>query len=417
MNEMEYKRRFQEELLKLLIRKYENSVSFRSGEPARQRPQIAINKSPFHEDYEDEMDYRKKEWIHDVVIMLSEQGILSHAWMKFQEGRQLSKIYLELDRITDAYALVGVTPRDEKMERLLSVLAPLREHPWPWVSMWASSILQGLTERRAVGLDLDDHEGYQQLVMVLQELPGYDEDIPKRILSQRLFHDSKKFERDVERRLVHLIRTQADMDDLSDSEVLESVGIIDNPHNVLVAGPLVIQLGSGAEVSLEGFPGGVGLSHETIRELEVVHTQVARIILIENLTSWHQWVAERRGEPEIVIYTGGFPNRSVQALLKKMNGLAPCYHWGDIDVGGIRIFEYVREHFIPDLQPLGMDEETYHRCCHNGMAFDQSYQRKIQRMLMDNRFARWHELLRLMETSGIRIEQESITQLPVPVYH
>lgn len=414
MDEMEFKRQFSQELLRLLLRKYENSAAFKSGEPARQRPQIAIENSPFQDDYHDEMDYRKKEWIHEEVVRLSEEGIISHTWVKFQEGRQLNRIYLEPGRLEDAYTQADITPRGAKMERLRAVIAPLASHPWPWVAGWAASVLLDLGERRTSGLDLDDPAGYEQLALVLQELPRLEEDIPKRVLSQRLFQDSKRFERDVERRLVHLIRTHADMEFQSDGEALESVGIVEYPRRVLVAGPLAIKCGNGAVVSLDAFPGGVGLSHDTIRELKVVHSKVKRIVLIENLTSWHQWVAERSGEPEIVVYTGGFPNRTVQLLLRKLHGLATVYHWGDIDVGGIRIFEYIREHLIPDLVPLGMDVEHYLRYAGHGMAFNRNYARKIQAMLEDDRFVRWHDLLRLMESRGLRIEQESVTQLPVP---
>jgi len=414
MNELEYKDRFRRELLQLLIRKYESSKAFVSGEPAKQRPQIAIGSSPFQKDYHDEMEFRKKDWIHDVVMGLSESGMISHTWVRFQEGRQLAKLYLELDQLQDAYELAGVTPRDAKMEKLQRVLRPLQKHPWTWVAAWASSSVQALADRRAAGLDLDDLTGYELLGAVLIELPKLDEEVPKRVLSQRLFQDTKLFERSVERRLVHLIRTHADMEFESDADALDSVGIADHPRRVYIAGPLTCRIGDGTEISLDMFRGGIGLSRDTVRELELVHSDVRRIILIENLTSWHQWVAQREAEQEVVIYTGGFPNRTVQLLLKKIAGLAQAYHWGDIDVGGIRIYEYIRENLIPDLEPIGMDAQHLMAYAAHGMDLSRGYERKLQDMMEDNRFTRWHPLLRLMLAEGKRIEQESMTELPVP---
>ncbi|MDE8565583.1 DUF2220 family protein [Anoxybacillus rupiensis] len=413
-NEIEYKNHFQQELLKLLIQKYENSKAFATGEPSKQRPQIAIEKSPFHKDYNDEMDFRKKEWIHDVVIKLSREGIITHTWEKFGEGRQLAKLFLEFDKLQVAYELAGVTPRDVKMTRLRGVLMPLLRHPWPWVVAWASSAVQALSERRTVGLDLDDKPGYEQLVVVLSELPKLEDNVPKRVLSQRLFQDTKLFERSVERRLVQLIHAHADIEFESDAEALESVGIAAHPRNVFVAGPLAFRTGEGGEVSLKVFRGGVGLSHATVWALEPVPSDVKRIILIENLTSWHQWVADREGEDEIVVYTGGFPNRTVQLLLKKIAGLAKAYHWGDIDVGGIRIFEFIRENFIHDLQPIGMDVAVFLEYAKKGMELGRGYERKVEAMLKDGQFSRWHDLLRLMLAHGKRIEQESVDKLPLP---
>ena len=412
--EREYKEEFRQRLLSQLIRKYENSKAFANGEPVKQKPQISFNNGPFQAEYEDEMDFRKKEWIHEVLESLTAQGIVSVKWEKFREGRQLDKVYLDTDRIAAAYELAGMMPRERKMERLGGILSTLGDHPWEWVAQWSRETVQALGERKSAGLDLDDPEGYARLAEVLRELPRLEDDIPKRVLSHRLFRDTKVFERFVERRLVHLIQTRSGIEYDSDEDALESVGIVEYPRRVLVAGPLAIKCGNGAVVSLDAFPGGVGLSHDTIRELKVAHSKVKRIVLIENLTSWHQWVAERSGEPEIVVYTGGFPNRTVQLLLRKLHGLATVYHWGDIDVGGIRIFEYIREHLIPDLVPLGMDVEHYLRYAGHGMAFNRNYARKIQAMLEDDRFVRWHDLLRLMESRGLRIEQESVTQLPVP---
>jgi len=421
--ELEYKREFRRRLLELLVRKYENSASFAKGEVARQKPQISFTSGPFQADYEDEMDFRKKEWIHDVVTELAAQGIVSVKWEKFQEGRKLAKVYLEPERLELAYEQAGITPRDLKMERLSLILGPLADHPWEWVARWAREMIQALEERKTAGLDLEDPEGYERLVMVLKELPKLEDDIPKRVLSQRLFHDTKMFERVVERRLVHLIQSRSGIECDSDAEALESVGISDQPRGVWVAGTLTCSVG-GEALAVDRFPGGIGLSRETVRRLTVDAIRGERIVLIENLTSWHQWVKARHGENELVVYTGGFPNRSVQLLLFKIasclygdaresleggaGGDMPVYHWGDLDAGGIHIFEFIRERYFPDLLPLGMDEGSYLRYVDTGLPFSRAYARRLADMLESGKFTRWRGLLELMLEYGKRIEQEGM---------
>ncbi len=414
-NEKEYKDHFQRQLLTLLVNKYEASKSFASGEAPRQKPRIVLKNGPFQADYEDEMDFRKKEWMHDVIARLSDEGIVSYKWEKYQEGRVLAGVYLEPDHIASAYEWAGIMPRELKMERLRNILLPLVDHPWAWVADWAAGLVQSLMARKSSGLDLDDRTGYELLVQVLSALPGLDDEMPKRVLSQRLFQDTKVFERQVARRLVHLIQTCSGAEFESDTDALASVGIADHPSSVFVSGRMLCSFGNEDSVPLGVFQGGVGLSRETVRNLEVTDLLAERVVLIENLTSWHQWVSERRTADEIVIYTGGYPNRTVQQLLKKFgdymmrqNVKLPVCHWGDMDLGGIRIYEFIRIHYFPALRPLWMDEQSYLRYAEFGLEISSSYESKIRDMLGDERFARWHGLLGLMLKHGKRIEQESM---------
>jgi len=424
LGEMEYKKSFGQRLLAQLIRKYESSKAFASGEPVKQKPQVSFANGPFQVEYEDEMDFRKKEWIHEVIESLATQGIVTVKWERFLEGRQLAKVYLEPDRIKAAYELAGVTPRGKKMERLRNILATLDHHPWEWVAQWAREAVSALVERKSAGLDLDDSEGYELLADVLRELPKLEDNIPKRVLSHRLFQNTKTFERLVERRLVHLVQTRSGIEFDSDADALESIGISDQPRSVWIAGTLRCSIGSD-KFSLAMFPGGIGLSRDTVCLLTIDEIEGERIVLIENLTSWHQWVKERQGANEIVVYTGGFPNRTVQQLLHKLGdylhvdsrgegrrsgavGRLPVYHWGDMDAGGIQIFEFLRTHFFPELKPLGMDEQSFLRNVHTGMDFGRSYENRLKEMLASERFDRWHSLLNLMLLHGKRIEQESM---------
>ncbi|WP_211233478.1 Wadjet anti-phage system protein JetD domain-containing protein [Thermicanus aegyptius] len=61
----------------------------------------------------------------------------------------------------------------------------------------------------------------------------------------------------------------------------------------------------------------------------------------------------------MVIYTGGYPHRALQNFLRKLSdsllgasGGTEICHWGDIDLGGIRIFEYLKAQFFPHLSKV-----------------------------------------------------------------
>lgn len=86
------------------------------------------------------------------------------------------------------------------------------------------------------------------------------------------------------------------------------------------------------------------------------------VLTIENKESFNTYV-RRVPDDGAVVFTGGFPSGSCIALLQKIAADAPhvpWYHWGDIDSGGIRIFEFLeREVCRPasiELKPHLMDE-------------------------------------------------------------
>lgn len=422
LNERQFKIRFQKQVISYLLDKYERSQAFKSGQPTGQRPQFALKDSPFWSDYSDEMDFRKRDWMNEVLAALAQQGVVSLKWERFREGKLLAKVYLEWDALTDAYHLAGREPKQVKLERLREILRPLAVHPWDWVRRFWQEAEEKLAMRQSAGLALDDPDGYADLVRVLQALPKLEETgRPKRLFSQELFHDSKHFERHVQKRLISLLRTYGEQEMETEEEYLDSVGLVENPRHVWLSGALVLEIG-GQRVETEGFAGGVGLSAVSIREMKVVGINVRRIVTIENLTSFHQWVQKRAGRSELVLYTGGFPHRTLQLFLQKLadffaqQSLAiPVGHWGDVDLGGIRIFQFLKSRFFPHLQPILMDVPTLEACRERAVQADEKYVEKAKIMREEPQFAEWREVLDWMAQHRLRLEQESIVAIPEDV--
>jgi hypothetical protein len=85
---------------------------------------------------------------------------------------------------------------------------------------------------------------------------------------------------------------------------------------------------------------------------------VRAILTIENFASFNRHVYEVDQDDVVVIYTGGFPSppilRALGHLLSQMK--APfLWHWGDIDVGGIRIMRNIEERLGIIARPHLMD--------------------------------------------------------------
>lgn len=428
--EAQHVNRYKRKILSLLLKKYERSQSFQAGAPGKQRPQMTLTGSELTKDYHDEMDYRKREWIHAALQELSREGIIEVTWPKLRENIEVRKIYLNFEGVEQAYQLAGETPKEDKIRQLSLILTSLANHPWEWVRAWWEEIHSKLQERKPTGLDLDDLMGYEDLVQVLIALPELAESTPKRVFSQNIFHDSKHFEQKVERRLVSLLRKIYPEELEKDEDYLDQVGIVDNPKLTLLSGPLVIK----PDIDLSNFPGGIGLSEESVKELVIENIPARTILLIENLTTYHEIIRlpEILPPPILFIYTGGFPHKSTQKLFQKIadflaennfgnssehythtkaKPVEAIYHWGDIDYGGIRIFEYLKQNFFPSLKPYRMDAATYHEYVESGLPFGEEQASKLERLLSELGYANWHPVIEEVLKYRKRVEQESIRKV------
>lgn len=163
-------------------------------------------------------------------------------------------------------------------------------------------------------------------------LSGGYRDFDMRTFSRRVMGDSKAAERNLGR-IADVLRRVATVDDELDAgELIESFGIKRFPQPCLLAGPIAYQ---GARLPTHPF---VGVAPEMVEGLSLA-AEPRWILTIENLASFNRQVREALPEDGIVIYTGGFPSDATLGVILTlaMATDAPVFHWGDIDVGGLRI--------------------------------------------------------------------------------
>ena len=79
---------------------------------------------------------------------------------------------------------------------------------------------------------------------------------------------------------------------------------------------------------------------------------IKKIFTIENKANYEK---QKFREGELYIYCHGFFSPKEVRFLKKITEVAKegtryC-HWGDLDYGGIRIFQFNKKHVFPELVP------------------------------------------------------------------
>jgi DNA topoisomerase VI subunit A len=229
-----------------------------------------------------------------------------------------------------------------------------------------------------------------------------------------MFQDSKHLERFVLKRLLALVKQASGEQRDTDEEWLDLIGLARNPQYVYIKGHLKFRMEGGAWISLAKLKGGVGLSWHTVDQMTDLSTKAHRVITVENLTSYHQWLEQRAlfDTEELVIYTGGFPHRILQHFLKSLSGVIEregmtlqMLHWGNIDLGGIRIFQYLKSRLLPQLEPLWMDVGTLIRYERHTATITDEYASQIQNVLGDPQYISWVPVLKAMLERKIRLEQ------------
>jgi hypothetical protein len=177
----------------------------------------------------------------------------------------------------------------------------------------------------------------------------------ERVVSERLFRDSKLLGRVRHHVISLLVRMDPRWDGVPPEEagdLLEAYGVRRKPGLIRCAGAGVLRIG-GREYRLEDF---VPVAHLpdawSAAWAEALAGQGVRLVTtIENEFPFLSYVEEAGGPEglgarrELAVYTAGFPTPALVAALAGLRDRAPAAefrHWGDADLGGLRIWWLLR---------------------------------------------------------------------------
>lgn len=132
-----------------------------------------------------------------------------------------------------------------------------------------------------------------------------------------------------------------------------------------------------------------------------------RIMTIENKANYESMPYE---EDVLYIFCHGYLTPKEVRFLKQLCMIVPkdCefYHWGDMDFGGISIFQFIKEKVFPDLKPYRMDVKDFEEALANGagIPMKDSTREKLERKEAGLLTELKAEILR----TGMTIEQERL---------
>jgi hypothetical protein len=330
--------------------------------------------------------------------------------IKWYDGKsEILNIKYSMDILPTLYEMAGkAQPRDILADFHDAVEAALAQSRKDWIAAYLRSLLAQL-EKGNIPSNLRK-PGFFACIKGLDSLrePTY-----KRIFSAGFLSDSKQFEKDLQKTILSAARKHcADIDDaMDDSQALEQIFLEDYAPQLYVKGNLRLTLDE-KRLELSDYKYGVTLNSKTLKQAEILPEQnIRRVVTIENKTNFEAAAFENG---TLFIFTHGFLSpREREFLLRLRNALdsrsgpdgpIAYLHSGDLDYGGVRIFQYMRKTVFPEVQPLLMDAKTYRK--YREMAYGTPIEPQTLGKLQGVQEPLLQDLIDLLIAEGYGIEQE-----------
>lgn len=342
---------FQRKVLEHLLDSYEKSKTFQGENQVNQRFSIQVGK--LFPRYQDDAEYDYFCRVNDAMKELCTASLIN---TEYERNGVLKKVVLNMEKLDDCYAYLGRTPRRQEQEMLLAILEELSVDCFTPLQRYIAAQYLRIDKNQNVEYYNHNLEEYRALLKAAEAVLANREEIFIRNFSIKLFHDSKRMEQ-LAGKLSSLLYQYGEFQEKD--AVLEECGIVHTPTYVMLKGNVKLILGE-QKLDLSLLQGDIALSTESLKELRDIVVLGARVVTVENLTSFHDYPA---GE-DCVIYLGGFHNqvkRDFLLYLYERNRKKEYRHFGDIDAGGFYILEHLRKKTGIGFQPLYMDVETLRR--------------------------------------------------------
>lgn len=333
---------------------------------------------------------------------LEQDGLWTVKW--FNNRSDIELINYELKNIRKFYALTERTPKLDKVKKQLAYMKQqLNICRKSWIRAYYAECMNRIDQGKIIN-------NWDQELLLGKCMCGLDqlqEPIFKRIFSRRYLHNSKTFEQKLQSRVISIAkRHHDDIDDnMDDTTILSQLLIEEYKQELEAKGNLLLNL-EGKQIDLSEWRYGTVLNSETLKYAHICEKQkIQKIITVENKANYVMMPIE---EGTLIIFSHGYFSPKECDFLRKLSKVlekekVEYYHTGDLDYGGIRIFQFIRENIFPELQPLNMNREIYEKNLIEGEILEETKRKKLEKVeepiLAD--------LIQAILEQGMVIEQES----------
>ena len=402
--------KIQSKILNTLIDQYERSKTFSGENKVRQSFSVVVSK--LFPKYSDSAEYDFYVTLNEDILSLEKKDFVSV--VREKSGKIKTVSLNASDEVLSAiYAFINRTPRKERQSELLALIEKYTESPSDSESVEESPLQKFLAEQKTRIAQnknaehfMDTAEGlvdFSDILKGVQAVLSNEEEIFIRDFSVRVYGDSKRFEK-LQSAILSILTKYGDFDEREN--VLAEYGIVKTPTYVCVKGNGEITLGS-QKINLSALHGDIAFSTQSLKEIADIEVFGARVVTIENLTSFHDY----KNTDDFVIYLGGFHNSVKRDFIRRVyeqNQQKEYFHFGDIDAGGFYILNHLKKRTGIPFQPMMMDIAALQKYSAQIKPLTQEDKLRLKRMCGQKEFAEFCDILQYMLFNNCKLEQENV---------
>ena len=391
-------------LLEKLMDKYEGSKSYGIGEDYTKLPMVKT--TDIYKDYDNDFaDVDEQRDFETEMLELKKGGYIDIR----NKRKSISRLVLKIDKIEEIYELLKRVPRKvavkEQIDFYTSWLGKNET-----IDKYCIEQIDILENGKKAKYDL---EVALRLLGLTEYVFNNESDILERELSIAVFGDTKLFEKEYRSKLITLLKSYGDYDELIkeiDDEkelsvaLLESLNIYSNPKYVYFKGNGKITFKDGIIYDIiPRIP--LAMPMDRFKDIAEFIIKDSSVITVENLASYNRIELN----DSFFIYLAGYHNFAKELfinLISKQNENLKWFHFGDIDPDGFLILENLKKRTGIDFIPLNMGIDKLKTYAKYTKTLEENDIIKANGLIEKNMYVKE---MKYMLDNNVKLEQEVIS--------
>ena len=323
-------------------------------------------------------------------------------------GADIVRIHYPVSAVPELCRRAGVEdPRERQLRWIRTAGKWAGEAEGTFLEPYYEVLLRRLAAGQDVKKpDMEDEDFFR----CLNRTAAVDTPVWRRQFSKEVLHDSKLFEKKYQDKVVTVLDQYSPLveEGMTADDILRVHGIKTYSQTLEWKGSLIYRIGNGSPIDSSVNIFGTVINAQTLEQaVPSAAPGIRRIMLIENKANYESMDFR---ENTLYIYCHGFFSPKELKFLSALTEIADenieYLHWGDMDLGGIRIFLYNQRKLFPGLKPYRMDEENYKAAVEGGAGIPLKKEKKEKLQKLDAGCL--ENLKMLILENEMEIEQESL---------
>ncbi len=323
-------------------------------------------------------------------------------------GMDIVRIHYPVSAIPKLCRRAGVEdPRDRQLRWIRTADKWAGEAEGTFLEPYYEALLRRLeTGQEVKKPDMEDEDYFR----CLNRAAVIETPVWRRQFSSEVLHDSKLFEKKYQDKVVTVLEKYSPLSEegMTADDILRVHGIKTYSQSLEWKGALVYRIGNGNPIDSSVNIFGTVINAQTLEQaVPAAAPGIRRIMLIENKANYESMDFR---EDTLYIYCHGFFSPKELKFLSALTGIADenteYLHWGDLDLGGIRIFLYNQRKLFPGLKPYRMDASAYETAIAQGAGIPVKKEKKEKLQRLDA--GDLDGLKECILKTGMEIEQEAL---------